>query len=139
MPSNLKIIPEKVPLQTFESIIQKNPYDKILPEFDMVPEELSQLCLKRLLSGVHMRYFVKIADQQEPEILYVYVNSVRDIKRFVDQQLIIEQGNIKHLVMVLHIGEKKTIRDGKPLPTVFISDDYHFVAAFVNLQKSVIY
>ena len=143
MPSNLKIIPEKEPLETFESIIQKYPYDKILPEFDMVPEELSQLCLKRLLSGVHMRYFVKIADQQEPEILYVYVNSVRDIKRFVDQQLIIEQGTIKHLVMVLHIGEKKTIRDGKPLPTVFISDDNnrgcHFVAAFVNLQKNVIY
>ena len=74
MPSNLKIIPEKEPLETFESIIQKYPYDKILPEFDMVPEELSQLFLKRLLSGVHRRYFVKIADQQEPEILYVYVN-----------------------------------------------------------------
>ena len=39
----------------------------------MTPEELSQLCLKRLLSGDHMRYFVKIANQQEPEILYVYV------------------------------------------------------------------
>ena len=139
MPSNLKIITDKEPLQTFESIIHNNPYDRVLPEFDMTPEELSQLCLKRLLSGDHMRYFVKIPNQQEPEILYVYVNSVRDIKRFVDQQLIIEQGNIKHLVMVLHIGEKKTIRDGKPLPTVFISDDYHFVAAFVNLQKSVIY
>ena len=38
--------------------------------------------------------------------------------------------------------EKRTIRDGQPLPTVFISDDnnrgYHFVAAFVDLQKSVI-
>ena len=39
----------------------------------MTPEELLQLCLKRLLSGDHMRYFVKIANQQEPEILYVYV------------------------------------------------------------------
>ena len=107
MPSNLKIITDKEPLQTFESIIHNNPYDRVLPEFDMTPEELSQLCLKRLLSGDHMRYFVKITNQQEPEILYVYVNSVRDIKRFVDQQLIIEQGNIKHLVMVLHIGEKK--------------------------------
>ena len=64
MPSNLKIIPEKKPLQ---------------------------LCLKRLLSGDHMRYFIKIANQQEPEILCVYVNSVRDIKRFVDQQLMIKQ------------------------------------------------
>ena len=72
MPSNLKIIPEKKPLQTFESIIHNNPYDRISPEFDMTPEELSQLCLKRLLSGDHMRYFVKIANQQEPEILYVY-------------------------------------------------------------------
>ena len=39
--------------------------------------------------------------------------------------------------------EKRTIRDGQPLPTVFISDDnnrgYHFVAAFVDLQKNVIY
>ena len=58
----------------------------------MTPE--SQLCLKRLLSGDHMPYFVKIANQQEPEILYVYVNSIRDIKRFVDQQLIIKPGSI---------------------------------------------
>ena len=143
MPSNLKIIPDKEPLQTFESIIQNNPYDRVLSEFDMTQEELSQLCLKRLLSGDHIRYFVKIANQQEPEILHVYVNSVRDIKRFIDQQLIIKQGNIKHLVMILHIGKKRTIRDGKPLPTVFISGDNnrgcHFVAAFVDLQKNVIY
>ena len=110
MPSNLKIIPDKEPLQTFESIIHNNPYDRVLPEFDMTPEELWQLCLKRLLSGDHMRYFVKITNQQEPEILYVYVNSVRDIKRFVDQQLIIKQGNIKHLVMILHIGKKRAMR-----------------------------
>ena len=107
MPSGLKIIPEKEPLQTFESIIHNNPYGRILPEFDMTPEELSQLYLKRLLYGDHMRYFIKIANQQEPEILYVYVNSVRDIKRFVDQQLMIKQGNIKHLIMILHIGKKK--------------------------------
>ena len=110
MPSNLKITPDKKPLQTFQSIIQNNPYDRILPEFDMNPQELSQLCLKRLLSGDHMRYFVKITNQQEPEILYVYVNSVRDIKRFVDQQLIIKQGNIKHLVMILYIGKKRATR-----------------------------
>ena len=143
MPSNLKIIPEKEPLQTFESIIHNNPYDRILPEFGMTSEELSQLCLKRLLSGDHMRYFIKIANQQEPEILYVYVNSVRDIKRFVDQQLMIKQGNIKHLIMILHIGKRRTIRDGKPLPTVFIIDDNnrgcHFVVPFVNLQNNVIY
>ena len=99
--------------------------------------------MKRLLSGDHTRYFLKIANQQEPEILYVYVNSVCDIKRFVDQQLIIKHGNIKHLVMILHIGKKRTIRDGKPLPTVFISDDNnrgcHFVSAFADLQKNVIY
>ena len=45
--------------------------------------------------------------------------------------------------MILHIRKKGTIRDGKPLPTVFISDDQnrgcHFVAAFVDLQKNVIY
>ena len=69
MPSNFKIIPEKEPLQTFESIIHNNPYGRILSEFDMTLEELSQLCLKRLLSGDHMRYFIKIANQQEPEIL----------------------------------------------------------------------
>ena len=71
------------------------------------------------------------------------MNSVRDIKRFVDQQLMKKQGNIKHLVMILHIGKKRTIRSGKPLPTVFISGDNNggcrFVAAFVNLQKTVIY
>ena len=143
MPSNLRIIPDKEPPHTFESIIQNNPYDRILPEFDMNPQELSQPCLKRLLSGDHMRYFVKIANQQEPKILYVYVNSVLDIKRFVDQQLIIKQKNIEHLVMILHIGKKRTIRNGKPLPTVFISDDNnrscHFVAAFFDLQKNVIY
>ena len=54
-----------------------------------------------------------------------------------------KQGNIKHLVMILHIGKKRTIRNGKPLPTVFISGDNNggcrFVAAFVNLQKTVIY
>ena len=61
---------------------------------------------ERLLSGDHMQYFAKIANQQEHEILYVYVNSVRDIKRFADQQLIIKQGNIKHLVMILHTGKK---------------------------------
>ena len=90
-----------------------------------------------------MRYFIKIVNQQEPEILYVYVNSVRDIKRFVDQQLMIKQGNIKHIVMILHIGKKRTIRDGKALSTVFISDNNnrssHFVAGFVNLQNNVIY
>ena len=52
-----------------------------------------------------MRHFVKIANQQEPEILYVYVSCVRAIKKLADQQLIIKQGNIKHLVMMLHIGK----------------------------------
>ena len=64
------------------------------------------------------------------------MNSVRDIKRFADQQLMIKQGNIKQLVMILHIGKKRTIRDGKPLPTVFISDENnrgcHFKEAFVD-------
>ena len=45
--------------------------------------------------------------------------------------------------MILHIGKKITIRDGKPLPTVFISDDNnrgcHFVAGFFNLQNNVTY
>ena len=58
MPSDVKIIPEKVPLQAFETIIQNNPHDRILSKFEMTPEELLQLCLKRLLSGDHMRYFV---------------------------------------------------------------------------------
>ena len=118
----------------------------------MSPEELSQLCLKRLLSG-NVFYLLetsftcdillKIANQQEPEILYVYVNSARAIKKIADQQLIIKQGNIKHLVMILHIGKKRTIKDGKSLLTLFISDDNnrgcHFVAAFLNLQKNFIY
>ena len=55
-----------------------------------------------------------------------------------------KQGNIKHLVMILHIGKKTTIRNAKPLLTVFISGDNNggcrwFVAASVNLQKTVIY
>ena len=29
-----------------------------------------------------------------------------------------KQGNIKHLVMILHIGKKRTMRDGTPLPAV---------------------
>ena len=58
MPSDVKIIPEKEPLQAFETIIQNNPHDRILSKFEMTPEELLQLCLKRLLSGDHMRYFV---------------------------------------------------------------------------------
>ena len=69
------------------------------------------------------------------------MNSVCDITRFVDQQLIIKQGNIKYLVMILYIGKKRTIRDGEPL--VFISDDNkrgcYIVAAFIDLQKNVIY
>ena len=74
--------------------------------------------------------------------MYIWnVNSVCDIKRFVDQQLIIKQGNIKYLVMILYIGKKRTIRDGEPL--VFISDDNkrgcYIVAAFIDLQKNVIY
>ena len=74
MPSNLKIIPDKEPLQTFESIIQNNPYDRVLSEFDMTPEELSQLCLKRLLSGDYMRYFVKIANQNcKNPTFYIYM------------------------------------------------------------------
>ena len=118
----------------------------------MSPEELSQLCLKRLLSG-NVFYLLetsftcdillKIANQQEPEILYVYVNSARAIKKIADQQLIIKQGNIKHLVMILHIGKKRTIKDGKSLLTLFISDDNnrgcHFVTALLNLQKNFIY
>ena len=44
--------------------------------------------------------------------------------------------------MILHTGKNITIKDGKPLPTFFISDHKnrgcHFVAAF-DLQKNVIY
>ena len=74
MSSNLKIIPEKESLQTFESTIHNNTYDRILSEFDMTPEELSQLCLKRLLSGDYMRYFVKIANQNcKNPTFYIYM------------------------------------------------------------------
>ena len=38
MPSDLKIIPEKEPLQTFDSVLHIKPYDRILSEFDMTPE-----------------------------------------------------------------------------------------------------
>ena len=58
MPSDVKIIPEKESLQAFEIIIQNNPHDRILSKFEMTPEELLQLCLKRLLPADHMRYFV---------------------------------------------------------------------------------
>ena len=76
----------------------------------MTPKELLQLCLNnRLLCGDPMRHFNKIASQEEPEVSCVDINSVCDIKRFVDQQLIIKQGNIKHLVMILHIQKKVTI------------------------------
>ena len=36
MPSNLKIISEKEPLRTFESIIHNKPYDRIIPDPWMV-------------------------------------------------------------------------------------------------------
>ena len=89
-----------------------------------------------------MRHFNKIASQEEPEVSCVDINSVCDIKRFVDQQLIIKQGNIKHLVMILHIQKKITIWDENPLSTTFISDGSncgcHSVAAFVDLQKNVV-
>ena len=52
-----------------------------------------------------MRHFVKITNQQEPEILYVYVSCVRAIKKFANQQLIIKQRNIKDLVTILHIAK----------------------------------
>ena len=54
-----------------------------------------------------MWYFKKIANHEEPEILYAYVNTVRDIKIFVGQELMIKQRNIKHIVMALHIGKKE--------------------------------
>ena len=40
MPSNLKIIPEKELLQTFDPITQNNSYGRILPEFEITPEKL---------------------------------------------------------------------------------------------------
>ena len=65
----------------------------------MTPE--SQLCLKRLLSGDHMPYFVKIANQQEPEILYVYV-TLKDLSIMTDWVLKkLSNSNLSNHILVL--------------------------------------
>ena len=72
MPSNLKIIPEKEPLQTFESIIHNNPYDRVLPEFDMTQKNFRNSAWNVFYQGTTCDILLKLQTSKNP-IFYMHM------------------------------------------------------------------
>ena len=139
VPKHIRRVPEKTHINNFRSKVHNYSYDSVLPKYDMTPNELAQLCLTRLLSGDHMRYIVKLLNSQQGNTLCVYANSVRDIKSYVGRH---DTTKVKKLVVILHIGKKRTVVNGTPEWSVFMSDDNnrgcHFAVAFVSFQENKI-
>ena len=136
LPQSVTRTPEKTLLNNYRSKIHNYSYDMELPKYDITPDELSQVCLKRLLSGDHMWYLAKLLNFQQNDTLCVYENSVKNVKRYVDKR---RTTSIKKLAIILHVGKKRLLRNGNAEWSTFVSNGNnrgcHFSVAFVDLSK----
>ena len=74
-------------MNAFISFIHNNSYLDKLPLSDMVPEELACVWGRRYLSDEHMLWVVSKLNETQSDVLYVYKNFVRNIRRFCQKHM----------------------------------------------------
>ena len=141
MPASISLYPSRVHLNNFRSKIHNHVYTEVIEIYETSPQELSQLCSKRLLSGDHMRYISKKVNRQQNEYICAYANSVHNVERYVNRNTV--GGIVKNkLVLILHVGKKKILRNGKSEWSVFLSNinnrGCHFAVAFIDFDLHTI-
>ena len=76
-----------VSMNAFISFIHNNSYLDKLPLSDMVPEELACVWGRRYLSDEHMLWVVSKLNETQSDVLYVYKNFARNIRRFCQKHM----------------------------------------------------
>ena len=107
-------LPESISM--FKSLIHSQRFDEEIAEYGMSPQELSKVCCNRWLSCDHILWIVKKLNSMQSSTMCVYLNFVRDIKRFVAKRLRPDQPRPSSLIFILNVGKS---HDG----SVYLSDD----------------
>ena len=108
----------------------------------MEPEVLSALCGQRYLYGDHMLWIVKCLNEQQSDVLCIYLNYIRNVKHFVEKTLRNCDKKPEKLVFIMNIGKERDYEcNDETYQTFFGSYEKHgdhFSCAVVDLSSKVI-
>ena len=86
-PNSVVSSPSAVSINNFKSLIFNHSYSKEFGKYSMSPAELSRICCKRYIAGDHVSWITKQLNKQQSDVLCIYINSVINIKAFVERTL----------------------------------------------------
>ena len=108
IPNSIHISLPVVSMNAFKSFIHDSSYLDKLPLFDMVPEELARVWGRRYLSDEHMLWAVAKLNESQSDVLCVYINFVRNIRRFCQKQMSEHRMLPKKILFLMNVGFSST-------------------------------
>ena len=134
-PSMVADHPSPESVSMFKSLIHSPRFDAEIANYGMNPQELSKVCCNRWLSCDHILWIVKKLNSMQSSTMCVYLNFVRDIKRFVARKLRPDQPRPSSLIFILNVGKS---HDG----SVYLGDNEnqgnHWSICYLDKDKRTV-
>ena len=74
IPQSIAVTPKRENIEKIVSLIHDQPYNMLLNDYDMFPDELARLCGDRYLSGDHMLFISKLMNTLQTDFVCLYHN-----------------------------------------------------------------
>ena len=79
--------PPESSIKKFQEILYLNPFDDIIPNYDMTPNEVASLCVTRWVLSDLLMWMAKTLNKEQSDFYCCVINSVNDVERLATRKL----------------------------------------------------
>ena len=86
-PLTVQMYPPESSIKKFQEILYLNPFDYIIPNYDMTPNEVASLCVTRWVLSDLLMWMAKTLNKEQSDFYCCVINSVNDVERLATRKL----------------------------------------------------
>ena len=86
-PLTVQMYPPESSIKKFQEILYLNPFDYIIPNYDMTQNEVASLCVTRWVLSDLLMWMAKTLNKEQSDFYCCVINSVNDVERLATRKL----------------------------------------------------
>lgn len=86
-PLTVQMYPPESSIKKFQEILYLNPFDYIIPNYGMTPNEVASLCVTRWVLSDLLMWMAKTLNKEQSDFYCCVINSVNDVERLATRKL----------------------------------------------------